>query len=419
MIAKFLKKTEMLGLYCLALSLPTMQGPQNISIGLIIIGSLGWRFAEKPIQYRKPDTVEWILLLMWIMTLISSLFNVSDMLLSARYFTRGTRDVGAYALLFWVMYRNTNKPVQIRNLVWCIIFGTLIGLSHGTYNWYMGNNDFIEFNNINSVIVTLMYTNFIIILLLGIIIDPQSQFSYKSKCFFGLCILFFIFCLFLMGRRSCEIGFAVSFIFLLILFPRNKKLIGSLVIFTVLLTIFILSLTYVDDSKSINVRHIKNIVNIFKGHMGDSDKERVDAWKTGIGLIIRGDHFFLGVGPNQFKKIQVKDLNLNGPLKINSKTRFLHPHNLFLNKFCEEGFLGLLTLIFFFSYIAKKLFLFRKQFKQEDWKWIGALGTFINIMVVGMIDIPFQGGGIWMAMILLGLGMARIKESSNLGLTQK
>lgn len=406
------KKIELFGLYILALSIPSMQGPKNIAMGLIILGAAGWRFCKKPVPFRKPDGMEWMLLLILASTLVTTLLNLSDMTGSPRSLTKGVRDAASYLILFWVMYRHDLSPAQLNRLVWCLLAGTLLGLSQGIWNWYAGGYQFIEFTTLPAVTRTILYATTIGLLLLGTIMDPDAPFSDQSRWFFMGATLFFIFCMILMGRRSCTVGLSVALLTLFYFFPKNKRLIRFFVIAMagVLLSIFLVSTWRGEDPKSLHMTHFKEVLHLLNGEKGVSDQRRIEVWRLGMDQVIHGDRLFWGIGPFQFKNIRPETLNREAPRSVQEgKSRFQHAHNLFLNKLCEDGLVGLLLFLLFMGAVIRHLRRFIRENPQEEWTWIAALGTLVNVIGVGMFDTPFYGETAWLAMLILGMGMQRTR----------
>ena len=300
----------------------------------------------------------------------------------------------------------------MKRIVWCFLLGTLYGLGVGIWNWHAGGYQFIEFTTIPAVTRTILYATTIGLLLLGVIMDPKAPFSTPSKWFFLGCTLFFIICMVVMGRRSCSVGLFLSFGFLFYHFPKNKRLIGffAIVIIAVILSVVVISSRTDQTPNQLHMVHFKEMFHLLKNEKGVSDQRRLEVWKLGLAQATQGAHLFWGVGPFQFKNIRVETLNIKPPPSLEAgKSKFQHAHNLFLNKWCEEGLVGLTLFILFIIALLKKGRAYIRSHLEEDWIWIASMGALVNYIGVGMFDTPFYGETAWLAMILLGMGMQRTR----------
>lgn len=135
-------------------------------------------------------------------------------------------------------------------------------------------------------------------------------------------------------------------------------------------------------------------------------EQRFHAWNAGARMI--PDHFFVGVGLNQFYKHTDKYLTDYLPV------RDLHPHNNFLKIFAESGVFSFLSFIIFLFFLFRTKFL---EVYKSDYFWI-SLVTLSNIMI-GMTINSTYDKHFWLSLALLShvvyeLGKSKYKNELNI-----
>ena len=412
-VATRLHQLELISLYALVFFLPIMESPKHLAIAFFSIGALGRRFLQKPIEWRKPDTFEWLLVSMLLVSLASTLANWPI----ERGF-HGLKDLSCILFLFWALYRNTYKESQIRLLLWILIAAVMLGLVEGLWEWKSGFRGHLEFHSAGVVTQSAIYLGISMFLMFGIFLDTTSGFSTRVRIVMIVCLLFSLLCLIVMGNRGSVLAVIVIMGLLSLTLFRNKRFRLALEI-TLTVTIIMTISAYIGSGNSILKQRIRHITSNVSKHglklddiSGPNDRLRFDHWMVGYAQATQGDHKLLGVGPRNFPSIKVDQLKFSRPLATYPSVWQVpcHAHNLFLTKWCEEGILGLSAFILFLTYAAFNLFRHRPRPENIHWTWIACLGALIMPIVAGSFNSPFINEFAWLSMILLGIGMGRLKK---------
>jgi O-antigen ligase len=117
-------------------------------------------------------------------------------------------------------------------------------------------------------------------------------------------------------------------------------------------------------------------------------EQRFHAWDAGARMI--PDHFFVGVGLNQFYKYTDKYLHDYLPV------RNLHPHNNFIKIFAEAGVFSFVSFVIFIFFLFRTKF---TQIYQSDYFWI-SLASLSSVMV-GMTINSTYDKHFWLSLALL------------------
>lgn len=408
-----LHQLELFGLYALVFSLPIMESPKHFAIVLFSVGALGWRLLQKPIGWRKPDTFEWLLFSMWLVSLASTLANWP-----MEPGIRGFENLSCILFLFWALYRNTYKESQIRLFLWILIAAVMLGLVEGLWEWKSGIRGHLEFHSAGVVTQSAIYLGISMFLMFGIFLDTASGFNIYVRVVMAVCLLFSLFCLIVMGNRGSVLAvIAIMGLLSLTLFhsKRLRLALGITLSITIIMTIS----AYIGTENSILTQRIKHLTSNVSKHglklddiSGPNDRLRFDHWMVGYTQAIQGGHMLLGIGPRNFPSIKVDQLKFSKPLTTYPSVWQVpsHAHNLFLTKWCEEGILGLTAFILFLSYVAFNLFRHRPSPENIHWTWIACLGALIMPIVAGSFNSPFINEFALLSMMLLGISMGRLKK---------
>jgi O-antigen ligase len=409
---RYFQYTEIFGLYALALSLPIMESPKHFAIVLFSIGALGWRLWQKPIRWRKPDTFEWLLLSMWLVSLASTLANWP-----LERGIHGFKNVSCILFLFWAVYRNTYKESQMRLFLWILIAAVMLGLVEGLWEWKSGIRGQLEFHSAGIVTQSAIYLGISIFLMFGIFLDNASGFTTTARAAIVACLLFSLFCLIIMGSRASALAVIITAGLLSLTFLHNKRFqlalgIGLGVGVTVIIG------AHVSTENSVLTQRIKHLTsNVSKSGLkldetGLNDRLRFEHWIVGYAQATQGGHMLLGMGPRNFPSVKVDQLRFSKPLVTYPSLwqRPNHAHNLFLTKWCEEGILGLTAFLLFLAHVAVNLFRYRPRSETIHWTWIACLGALTVPIVAGSFNSSFTSEFAWLSMILMGISMGRLKK---------
>jgi O-antigen ligase len=405
-----LRQLELFGLYALVFSLPIMESPKHFAIVLFAIGALGWRFLQRPIGWRKPDTFEWLLISMWLISLASTLANwpmVPGI--------RGFKNLSCILFLSWAMYRNIYEESQIRLAIWILIAAVMIGLVEGLWEWKSGIRGHLEFHSAGVVTQSAIYLGISIFLMFGIFLDTVSGFTTFIRTVMAICLLFSLFCLISMGSRGSILAVIVATGLLSLQLFRNNRFRLALGITLAISGIIVIG-AHLVTKDTVLIQRIKHLAsNVNKSGLkldGLNDRLRVEHWLVGYAQATQGGHMLLGVGPRNFPSIKADQLRFSKPLVTYPSLWQVpnHAHNLFLTKWCEEGILGLTAFILFLSYIAVNLFRYRPRSEKIHWTWIACLGALTIPIVAGLFNSSFTNEFAWLSMILTGIVMGRMTK---------
>lgn len=405
-----LRQLELFGLYALVFSLPIMESPKHFAIVLFAIGALGWRFLQRPIGWRKPDTFEWLLIGMWLISLASTLANWP-----MEPGIRGFKNISCILFLFWTMYRNSYSEAQIRLAIWILIAAVMIGLVEGLWEWKSGIRGHLEFHSAGVVTQSAIYLGISIFLMFGIFLDNVSGFTTFIRTVMAICLLFSLFCLISMGSRGSILAVIVATGLLSLELFRNNRFRLALGITLAISGIIVIG-AHLVTKDTVLIQRIKHLAsNVNKSGLkldGLNDRLRVEHWLVGYAQATQGGHMLLGVGPRNFPSIKADQLRFSKPLVTYPSLWQVpnHAHNLFLTKWCEEGILGLTAFILFLSYIAVNLFRYRPRSEKIHWTWIACLGALTIPIVAGLFNSSFTNEFAWLSMILTGIVMGRMTK---------
>ncbi len=412
-LLKGLARLELIGLYVLVFSLPIMESPKHFAIVIFVIGALGWRFLQRPIGWRKPDTFEWLLVSMWLISLASTLANRPK-----KPGTRGLTDLSCLLFLFWAMYRNTYSESQTRLVMWILIAAVMLGLIEGIWEWKSGIREQLEFHSAGIVTQSAIYLGISIFLMFGIFLDNTSGFTTSTRITMAVCLLFSLFCLIIMGSRGSILAVIIATLLLSIRLFRNKRFRLALGISLSISGIMLIG-THLVPIDSVLIQRVKHLTSNMTLNgiklddaKGPNDQLRLDHWLVGYAQIMQGGHLLLGIGPRNFPSIKVDQLRFNKPLTTYPSVWQVpdHAHNLFLTKWCEEGILGLIVFILFFSLIAVRLFRYRPISGNIHWTWIACLGALTMPIIAGSFNSSFINEFAWLSMLLMGISMGKMKK---------
>jgi len=410
------ERVELFGLCALAVILPNLESPKFFALALLAGGALAGWLSRKPLQWKKPDALEWLLIAMWGITLASTLANWPF-----PNGIKGLRGQTLMLLLFWVMYRRQHKPSQMRWFLYALMAGVVIGVPWGFWEWQTGIRSEFEFHSAGIVTQSAIYLGISVFVMVGLLLDNVSGFSRKVRVAVSLCLLLSLAGLTLMGSRGAILGVLLTVLSLSPLLLRHRKFWMATAASLLLMVLVAVGVLVATDSYDLERRiaHLSSNVgrNGLKLEEGQNDLFRLDHWKVGYAQATQGGHWLLGIGPVNFISVKVDELEFSSPLvtypSIWQKPH--HAHNLFLTKWAEEGLLGLLAFLLFLGCILKKLITQRPRNGQWSWSWVAALGALIVPVVAGSFNSSFANEFAWLSMLLMGhtMGLSRQNRLSD------
>ncbi|MCU0594156.1 MAG: O-antigen ligase family protein [Desulfobacterota bacterium] len=403
---------ELLGLCALAFVLPNLESPKYFALALLAGGAWVRWLSRKPLEWKKLDSLEWLLIALWGISLASTVANWP-----LPNGTKGLRAQTLMLLLFWIMYRRQHEAGPMRWFLSALVAGVVIGLPWGFWEWQTGIRSEFEFHSAGVVTQSAIYLGITILVMIGVLLDRVSGFGHRVKASISLCLLLSLAGLTLMGSRGAILGVLLTVLALAPLLLRHKKFwmaaAASLLFMALIATGVLLATT--SYSLERRLTHLFSNVGPNGLKLDERDQNdlfRLDHWKVGYAQATQGGHWLLGIGPANFKSIQVDTLRFNTPLatypSIWKKPH--HAHNLFLTKWAEEGLLGLLAFLLFLGCMLWGLIRHRPRNGQWNWSWVAGLGALIVPVVAGSFNCSFANEFAWLSMILMGHAMAVLRH---------
>ena len=138
-----------------------------------------------------------------------------------------------------------------------------------------------------------------------------------------------------------------------------------------------------------------------------SNLEHYEYMRIGMAQVREGGSLWFGIGPRNFRSIDVSRLHFDPPLRLSEaqRTSLGHAHNLFLTKLVEEGIAGLAALVFFFGLVARGLWRAWRRQEWYDWRWFAAFGALGVPVIAGFVNTPFYQEHAMLAMALMAIFM--------------
>jgi O-antigen ligase len=136
--------------------------------------------------------------------------------------------------------------------------------------------------------------------------------------------------------------------------------------------------------------------------------------RVAVAQIREGESLWFGIGPRNFRSIDVARWHFDPPLGMSEAQRTgpVHAHNLFLTKLVEEGAAGLTALVFFFGLVARGLWRAWRRKEWYEWRWFAAFGALGVAVIAGSVNTPFYQEHAMLEMALMAIFMAARRESS-------
>ncbi len=397
-----LKNAELTGFYLLVFFLPFLKVPKNFGIILLILGGVAWRLLDKSEKFRNPDVFEWLLIGIVGIAMVSTLVNWP-----LPKGINGLNDTLKFAMIAFIAKNNFYSPKQIKTLFWLFIAGIAIGLIWGFVEWQSGIAIRWEFRRM-MVAETSIILGVATAILLGGVYSGQEFFCKREHIIATVLIVAFLACMLFIGNRSGLLGFLVFFALLVVSQFRKRMslILISLIGVSAVASLLVFSATGFKGTADHLFSTRINLQSFSYESLSFNDQVRFDYWRLGFEEVRQGESLFFGVGPRNFRSIEVDTLNFNPPIaNAHRLTAPVHAHNLYITKLAEEGIAGLLMLSGFFVYVLYQLYKFRPRGEYVPWLWVACLGAIIIPFVAGTFYAPFRREVAWVTMIFVGLAL--------------
>ncbi|PIE70471.1 MAG: hypothetical protein CSA22_07900 [Deltaproteobacteria bacterium] len=411
------QKMETWGVYLLCFVLPSLNGPKHIASVLLMLGALGWRWADPRVSRRRPDLLEWLLIAMWGITLIGILVNLpSDCGLDA------IREPSRQYLIFWVVYRGAcrgqtgtgtsddGNRIHLETMAVALGAGLLLGLGWGIVDWMTGKEPYLELHSSGLVTHASIYVAMMTLVGAGILADRNGFVSVNlRRLMTGVTVLAFP-CLFIMGSRATLLAFFLAVMPLVFTIWRpfaGKLRYWILGAAAVCVSVFMIG-ALVPSSGIERMTHlVSSRVDWETGtfHLGESDRIRMEFWNIGLTQALQAEHPLWGIGSRNFQAIDLSALDFRKPPEkiIRNKIETYHAHNLYLTKWAEEGLIGLISLILFQMYLAVRIFSAWPRSGTASWVWVAGYAGFVIPLIACQFHSRYYNEFAWLSMILLAM----------------
>jgi len=413
---KWLGHGEIVGLYLLSFALPTMESLKWAGLGLYLLGTLGRRWIDGQIYWRRPDRFEWVLLIMVTSALISTLVNWP-----LPNGISGLKKVLTYCVLGWLIYTGGYSHKQVLGLLVAITAGVLAGLVWSAYDLFGGRNPHLEFYSIPNLNRSAIYHLIAMFMMLGMVLDANFR-SLRLRLFFGGSFVVSVFALFVMGSRAALLGFVTgSFVLALGLIRKKITWLWLFLGFAIVIASLTITTAITDNpvlksrmQKFTHYYHDLRSGGGIKATLTESERVRWDYAKLAWAQITQGGHFLLGTGPGTYSRIDARSLDFDKPLYIFKKKSWTgpsHPHNEFLWRWAEIGLVGLAIHLGFLGFLAVTLYRCRPNHQEIYWDWVACVGFLVTALVCGMFNTVLTSEMAWLALIAVSFCMRTCRGS--------
>lgn len=396
-------RLELWLLCALLFVLPTLEGPKNAAFGLYLIVWAARRFSIAGLRSLRLDAVEYSLLALIAASAVSTFANwplPNDV--------KGLWDTLRLTLLFWCIYRAGYDDRQHRVLAQVVTAGLIVGLAFGVFELASGRRPLLELHSAGVLTQSAMYVSTVFVLALGVFLTrwlPRGGIAGTGRRGWPwlASLLAMSAALVVMSSRGAFLALALILVWLALLVNRARfwaLLAGG----TVAVIAALLAIQSLDDGGRITAS-ARSRVNLER--FAVSNLERYEYMRVGVAQVRESGSLWFGIGPRNFRSIDVSRLHFDPPLRLSEaqRTSLGHAHNLFLTKLVEEGIAGLAALVFFFGLVARGLWRAWHRKEWYNWRWFAAFGALGVPVIAGSANTPFYQEHAMLAMALMAIFM--------------
>lgn len=396
-----MKQLEIILLGLLVFVLPSLETPKTIFWAFYILAFLVRRYREHGFAFKKQNAITLSVIALFLVSLISTFVNWPITKgLSGAFYTL------SYASLFLCLYYGDYTGRQIKAIALVIVAGALVGLGFGLIEFSSGVTSSMGFHSAGVTTQSSIYLGLVIITGFGLMVDGTEKHLlltlslYISLFLMGIAILY-------MGSRGAIFATFISLVvFLFLNHSRRIILISSSLIVATTVTAFILISAYPTNMNKPDKRERFSAERLHK-----SDNERLENWQIAIRKISTGKDLVWGIGPRNYSTIDPRELGI----KLNflqPTDKLNHAHNLFLTQWVEQGLVGLVAMLTFFTLVLIRLIKKWPYCRETNrqWVWLSGLGGLVIPVIAGSFNTPFYQEHAMLAMILMGAMYAETKR---------
>lgn len=322
---------------------------------------------------------------------------------------KGFIDELRYCTLFFCLYNGGYTAREYRRIALLIILGVLGGLLYGLVEFLLQMRPELQFHSAGILTQSSIYLGIAIILTTGLLLDDQGGFN-RYKKFLLVAWFIQVFTLIYMGSRGSMLAVAAILFIIALIKCRIRTVLLFIGVTAVMITIAgSLLKVYPDNPFSKEIKRQYSVERI-----KHADKERVQLWNLSVAKLRTAEDLVWGVGPRNYKSIQ-NDEFVTQSESLSKINNFHHAHNLFLTQLIEQGFIGLLAMLYFYFLVLLKILnLWHTDARRSPaWYWYAGLGGFAIPLVAGLFNTPFYQEHAMLAMLLMGTMFARPENRGN------
>ncbi|MEK7207286.1 MAG: O-antigen ligase family protein, partial [Pseudomonadota bacterium] len=343
------EKLEFYLLCALLFVLPTVETPKALALVLFVAVWIGRRASLSGWRRFRPDLIEVSLLAMLAAGVASTAANWP--------FPNGTKgvvDTFRNVAVFWCVYRAGYSASQHRTLAYATTWGLVVGLAVATFELMTGRRGLFELHSAGILTQSAIYVSIVFVLALGMYLTrwlprvPEP--AVKAPLWpWALAMLAMLLALVMMGSRGALLALVLAVLFIAACVHRARLWI-ALAVGAILATSAGFAMMKLEATGNI----MASIQGRFASErLLQSDQAHYDNIRVALAQIRQTDSLWLGIGPRNYRSIDLSRLTFDPPLRLPGAQGTLnHAHNLFLTKLVEEGLIGLVAFLSLIGVIA-------------------------------------------------------------------
>jgi O-antigen ligase len=251
---------------------------------------------------------------------------------------------------------------------------------------------------------SVIYVGIAIMLALGLLFDQKGiaqERAAAARLWWRGVLVLLLAIVFLMGSRGGVLAIGCAVAMTAIIQRRRVILLG------VVLAAAIGGLTQCVLPNSAGQHRLweRTLALLYDETGSAADRERTAIWRIAIAQMQRPETWLVGIGPGNFEHISPQAVGEAEAAR--NVSRLTHAHNLFLNKFIEEGILGLASFLTFLGIVGHRIATNARRARDScTWQWYGAVGGLVIPIVSGLFNAPWHQEHAMFASMALAMFLA-------------
>jgi len=291
---------------------------------------------------------------------------------------RGVWDVFRYLSLFLMMVNDVDSKQKILFCVSLFVASTAMGVTRGLFDYFTGTDMRIGIKTLGNPVHVATYVVIMLALCMSLLF--LMDWPFWTKVAVGVVTGAAYLAIFLTYSRGGWIACLAVLLFLAVSLKRWEPIV-ALVFLTMVIVVGL------SGTGRLWTRHFEMLGRL------DEDVnliERVKMWRGAV-LSVK-DRPVLGIGPRNFRNLDHERYGFQRTDVYGR--RWTDAHNLFLTVLAERGLLGFLSLIgFLVCYVYECIRRRPPKDALSQALWHAAMGSFITIVVAGMVNTTLHAEG--------------------------